>query len=86
MSILTIDLDTADEIDVLYAIDRLNSLLQCDAITDALAGHAFDMAGGFDAADRIYPQPEGSMTWHRHSAMRDAHLRRFGMLSERKAA
>lgn len=100
MTILTIDLDTADEIDVLYAIDKLSTLLRDpDPITAALAKVAYDIADGMvprssdeitsKLADQYYPQTDG--IWmdherHRLSSTRDAHLRRFGMLSERVAA
>lgn len=89
---ITFDPDALDEIDALYLADLLNDILQRDEITEGLAKAAYDIADNMDGsraddavfsrADAIYPQPNGSMTWHQALAKRAEHLRRFGFLKD----
>lgn len=96
MTTLTINLDTATEIDVLYAIDKLSRLLSDpDPITAALAAVAYDIADTMEPraswmrtaalAEQLYPQTEGIWTpldSQHLAAKRDEHLRRFGFLKD----
>ncbi len=87
------DLNKIDPTDALYLIDLVSEALDDpDPITNACQSVAFQIAGDVpevpfgpdthEAADAIYPQAGGELTWREFHKQRDEHLRRFGMLDD----
>lgn len=92
---ITFDPDAIEEIDALYIIHMANKALQSDAVTNALADAAYEIANATvshredvyaitNRADEIYPQVLdmwSATDVHEAETAACEHLRRFGFLT-----